>query len=129
MPNPNWKKGMTQSPNPEGRRRMKHSAKTIKGSVERFLAKVYTPRKMKEIHDGLNAKGKLEMFDILAKYVLPRQAELSISKYDNLSTDDLRKLRDSLIESITVADVTEPDKEPVETLLLNPANFSRYGTE
>lgn len=75
MANPMWIAG-GKSPNPGGRGKMKNSARTVKGMVERFIKRNITPRKLQALYDGLTALQKLDLLSQLLPYILPKvQAE------------------------------------------------------
>jgi hypothetical protein len=78
--NPMWVAG-GNSPNPEGARaRNKHSARTTKGMIERFLKRNMTPRKLQSLYDGLTALQKIELLGQLLPYVLPKQSPEAIGE-------------------------------------------------
>ncbi len=58
MANPLWKVGM-ESANATGR--PKHSVRTVKGMVERFVKRNITPNKLQKMFDALSEKDKLNM--------------------------------------------------------------------
>jgi hypothetical protein len=60
MANPNWGSGIV-SPNPEGRRKTRYSARLVKGMVENFLKRNITPRKLQQMFNALSEKDKLQM--------------------------------------------------------------------
>ncbi|MBL7739365.1 MAG: hypothetical protein JNK14_09100 [Chitinophagaceae bacterium] len=129
MANPNWKKGSV-SPNPEGRRKMKNSARTVKGMVERFIKRNITPNKLQALYDGLPAKDKLTFLIEILPYCAPKQSALAVEgRFAELSDNDLDKLYNKVVGSFVVAEVIEPEKTNGETLLLNSATFNRYGQE
>lgn len=126
MANPNWKKG-GNSPNPEGRAKMKNSARTVKGMVERFIKRNITPNKLQEMYEGLkDPKDKLLMLTYLLPYCAPKQSQLSINaQFDHLSDTELEKLYSRVMASIGQP---EPIKISDSTTLI-PANYNRYGQD
>jgi len=91
MANPKWIKGGS-SPNPEGRRKMRHSAKTIKGMVERFLKRNMTTSKLQSLYNELPAQGKVNLLTELMPYALPKQptqVDMSIEKLDDKDLNTL----------------------------------------
>lgn len=126
MANPNWKKG-TVSPNPAGRGKMKHSARTVKGMVERFIKRNISPNKLQLMFDGLKTdKDKLQVLTELMPYVVAKQSSLQIeSRFEEMTDADLDKLYSKVIGSITQPD---PIQLPDGNTLI-PANFNRYGQE
>lgn len=93
--NPNWVKGV--SPNPEGRRAMKHSALTIKGKVERFLNKNISPNKLQKMFNALSEKERLQMILELLPYAASKQPAMS---FDRLSDNDLDTLYSRVMEGL-----------------------------
>jgi hypothetical protein len=71
MANPLWVPG-SKSANPNGRPR--HSVRTVKGMVERFIKRNITPNKLQVMYDGLTVQQKLDMLTELLPYVAPRQS-------------------------------------------------------
>ena len=61
-----------QSGNPTGRpklrvvgagsERMRHSSRTVKGALERFIKRNYTARKLQQLYDAMTEKQKLELY-------------------------------------------------------------------
>ncbi len=125
MANPNWVKG-AKSPNPQGRAKMKSSARTVKGMVERFIKRNITPNKLQAMFDKLGARDKLSMLTLLLPYCTPKQSQLSINaQFDQLSDRDLERLYNQVMGAI-------PQPEPIQLVdgnTLIPANFNRYGQE
>jgi hypothetical protein len=80
-----------KSGNPTGRPR--HSVRTVKGMVERFIQKNITPNKMQKMYDSLTSSQQLEMLTTLLPYIIPKQST------ESLSTDQI----DELYEKITQA--------------------------
>ena len=127
MANPQWQPG-GKSPNPKGRSKMKHSARTVKGMVERFIKRNITPNKLQALYDGLSANNKLNLLIELLPYCAAKQSALSIeSSFAELSDTDLNKLYSQVMGSFFAK--VEPEKTPGEPLLLNPANFNRNGQD
>lgn len=80
--NPMWIAG-GKSPNPEGSRvRNKHSARTTKGMVQRFINRNITPRKLQSLYDGLTSLQKVDLLSQLLPYVLPKQSPESVSEQE-----------------------------------------------
>lgn len=80
MANPKWILG-GKSPNPEGSRlRKKHSSRTVKGMVERFVKKNITPNKLQRMYDKLTENQRLEMLLQLLPYTIAKVQPDSISK-------------------------------------------------
>jgi hypothetical protein len=79
MANPLWVPG-SKSANPNGRPR--HSVRTVKGMVERFIKRNITPNKLQVMYDGLTVQQKLSMLTELLPYVAPRQTAESLSSSD-----------------------------------------------
>ena len=129
MANPNWKKG-SASPNPAGRKKMKASARSVKGMVERFIKRNITPNKLQVLYNGLAAKDKLSFLTELLPYCAAKQSALSIdSRFADMSDSDLDKLFNRVMGSFSVAEVMEPHEPPREPLLLNISNFKHNGQE
>lgn len=78
MANPLWIPG-GKSPNPEGRRKMKHSATTVKGMVERFVKRNMTPNKLQTLYNSLTAVQKVDLLSQLLPYILPKMQAESMS--------------------------------------------------
>ncbi len=92
MANPLWKAGM-ESANKAGR--PKHSVKTVKGLVERFVLRNITPNKLQKMFNSLTEKDKLNMLTELLPYVAPKQAST-----DGLSASDIDTMYDKLMQAI-----------------------------
>lgn len=109
MANPNWIKG-TKSPNPAGRGKMKHSARTVKGMVERFIKRNITPNKLQAMFDGLKSdKDRLQVLTELMPYAIAKQSSVKIeSRFEEMTDTDLAKLYNQVMGSITLAEVVEP---------------------
>jgi hypothetical protein len=84
--NPMWIAG-GKSPNPEGGRlRNRHSARTVRGMVERFIKKNITPNKLQVMFSSLKEQQRLEMLMQLLPYILakPQAATLTESEIETL---------------------------------------------
>ena len=93
--NPYWQKGC-ESPNPQGRKvKNRHSVRTVKGMVERFVKKNITPNKLQKMFDALKSdKEKLDMLLELLPYCIAKQTPLQL---DKLSDDDLNQLYEQVM--------------------------------
>jgi hypothetical protein len=100
MSNPMWVAG-GKSPNPEGSRlRKKHSARTVKGMVERFVKKNITPNKLQKMYDKLTANQQLEMLLQLVPYVIAKVQPDSMSKEEmNIIFDKIQSKIDEAANS------------------------------
>src|SRR5690242_401445 len=111
-----WKKG-DPSTNPAGRKKMKHSARTVKGMVERFIKRNITPNKLQAMYDGLEAKDKLTVLMELLPYCAAKQASVSVhNTFEALPEGTLNKLYEDVMGSIV--DV-EPIQIPEAVSLIN----------
>jgi hypothetical protein len=90
MANPLWKIGT--SGNPEGRPR--HSVRTVKGMVERFVKKNVTPNKLQKMYDTLTEQQKLNMLTELLPYVAAKVPT------EGLSNADIDTLYDRITQSL-----------------------------
>jgi hypothetical protein len=107
--NPNWKKG-GESPNPNVRKKMKKSALTVKGKVERFIKANLNQRQLQRMYDELDAKDQFKVLTELMPYVLPKQSSLTADlNLDNLSDRDLDALYNKVTETISFEMVPNPD--------------------
>lgn len=80
-----------KSPNPEGARlRNKHSSRTVKGMVERFVKKNITPNKLQVMYETLKEQQRLEMLLQLLPYVMPK------AQAESLTDDELATLYERL---------------------------------
>jgi len=71
-----------QSGNPTGRpklrvvgagsERMRHSSRTVKGALERFIKRNYTARKLQQLFDAMSEKQRLELYQTALPYLMPR---------------------------------------------------------
>jgi len=118
MANPNWVR-QGASPNPEGRRRMKHSARTIKGMVERFVKRNITTNKLQGLYDILTAKEKLQFLTEVLPYCVPKQAtmqmDLSIERLPDSDLDLLyNRVMDGLMINLVPDQLVLPDKIKTE---------------
>ena len=69
--NPLWIPGV--SGNPEGaRRKMKHSARTLSGKVERVMLGYFSGKVYKEDFYSVSAKDRLQHAEKMAAIILPR---------------------------------------------------------
>ncbi len=94
MANPKWQKN-APSPNPEGRRvtKMNYSSRTLKGSIERFLKRNFTPNKMQELYNELPAGQKLQVLTELLPYHMPKLSAVNIkSQINGLNDTELDEL-------------------------------------
>lgn len=117
MANPNWQKGV--SGNPAGRRKMKHSARTLKGTIERFLKRNFTPNKMQELYNELPATQKLTVLTELLPYLMPRQSAVNVKTQINGLTetelDELYKRITGTTEDISFDEIlTLPEPEKIK---------------
>ncbi len=82
-----------QVANPLGAKlRYKHSGRTIKGQLERFAIRNFSPRKLQVLFDSLTARQKVEMFLSVLPFLLPRP------QADNLTKEELDRLYQMLNE-------------------------------
>ena len=95
--NGTWVKGMT-SPNPEGRRKMKHSARTVKGMVERFIHKNVTPNKLQKMFDALPERDRLQMLLELLPYCASKQPAMN---FERLTDQDLDRLYNQVMSGLS----------------------------
>jgi hypothetical protein len=108
MANPNWKKG-GESPNPNGRKKMKNSALTVKGKVERFIKANLNQRQLQRMYNELDAKDQFKVLTELMPYILPKQNSLTADlNLDNLSDNDLAALYSKVTETISY-EMVKPD--------------------
>jgi hypothetical protein len=91
MASPLWIPG--KSANPSGR--PKHSVRTVKGMVERFVKRNITPNKLQKMFDALTDTQKLDMLTELLPYVAPKMGTT-----DGLSATDIDTLYDNLMKAI-----------------------------
>lgn len=96
MANPLWKVGM-KAVNPAGR--PKHSVRTVKGMVERFVLRNITPNKLQKMFNVLNEKEKLNMLTELLPYVAAKQSSI-----DGMSASDVDKVYEDLMNAIEKKD-------------------------
>lgn len=122
MANPNWKKG-GESPNPNGRKKMKNSALTVKGKVERFIKANLNQRQLQRMYDELDAKDQFKVLTELMPYILPKQNSLTADltadiNFDNLNDRDLDALYYKVTQSISSLPIepTYIESEPVKML-------------
>jgi hypothetical protein len=80
-----------QSGNPKGRVKLKYSAVTVKGYIERFLHHNLTPTKLQRIFNKLSAKDQLELITALLPYYTAKQQP------DSISASDVDKLYEELM--------------------------------
>jgi hypothetical protein len=111
--NPTWKKG-GPSPNPNGRKKMKNSALTVKGKVERFIKANLNQRQLQRMYDELPARDQFKVLTELMPYILPKQNSLTADltadiNFDNLSDRDLDALYNKVTETISFEMVPNPD--------------------
>ncbi len=92
MANPLWKAG-NPSANPAGR--PKHSVRTVKGMVERFVKRNITPNKLQKMFDALSEKERLNMLTELLPYVASKMGSC-----DSLSAADVDSLYSNLMAEI-----------------------------
>ena len=92
MANPLWHTGM-KAVNPAGR--PKHSVRTVKGMVERFVKRNITPNKLQKMFNELTEKDKFNMLTELLPYVAAKQGGV-----DGMSEADVNKLYDQLMTAI-----------------------------
>jgi hypothetical protein len=92
MANPLWKVGQP-SANPTGR--PKHSVRTVKGMVERFIKRNITPNKLQVMFNALSEKDKLNMLTELLPYVAPKQTG------ETINAEDVDRLYDKVMEALT----------------------------
>jgi hypothetical protein len=83
MANPLWKAGM-EAVNPAGRPR--HSVRTVRGMVERFVKRNITPNKLQKMYDTLTEQQKLDMLTQLLPYVA---AKVPTEGLTNADIDEL----------------------------------------
>lgn len=120
-----WKKG-DPSPNPAGRMKMRNSARTVKGMIERFVKRNITPNKLQTLYDGLTANNKLQFLLELLPYFTAKQSSLSIhTTFDQLNDADLNKLYDQVMGTIEEPESIKINKD----VTLLPAKYNRYGQE
>jgi hypothetical protein len=106
--NPNWKKGGA-SPNPNGRKKMKNSALTVKGKVERFIKANLNQRQLQRMYDELDAKDQFKVLTELMPYILPKQNSLTADlNLDSLNDNDLAALYNKVTETISY-EMVKPD--------------------
>lgn len=88
--NPKWVKGGA-SPNPSGRN-MRHSVKTTRGLVERFLKRNLSTIKVQSLYDKLEAKDKLNFLCELLPYILAKPqagADMDLNRLNDTQLDEL----------------------------------------
>ena len=78
----------------EGAGRPKHSVRTVKGMVERFIKRNITPNKLQKMFNALTEKDKLNMLLELLPYTAPKQTTTG------LSGEDVDQLYNRLMEAI-----------------------------
>ena len=81
-----------KSPNPEGGKW--HSARSVKGMLERFVKHNITSHKLQSMYDKLTENQKLEMLTQILPYVAPRLAS------NSLTTDEINELYSKVEEAI-----------------------------
>ena len=84
-----------QSGNPSGRpklhvagpgsARMRHSATTVKGSLERFIKRNYTARKLQKLFDAMTERQRLELYLAALPYLVVKP------QVDSLSDDQINQ--------------------------------------
>jgi hypothetical protein len=80
MANPMWVAG-SKSANPAGRPRgSSNSATTIRGKLERFVARNYTMNRMNKIFEELSARDQATLYKDLLPYILPKQSPEAINE-------------------------------------------------
>lgn len=77
-----------KSGNPSGR--PKHSVKTVRGMVERFIKRNMTPTKLQRMFATLSEKDRLEMLMQLLPYALAKQSP------DSLTKEEIDRLYESI---------------------------------
>lgn len=110
MANPNWQKGGL-SPNPEGRRKMKSSARTVRGMVERFIKRNITPQKLQAMYDGLKTeRDRFTMLTELMPYCAAKLSAVNMDlRFEKLDDDSLQKLHSSIIANV-LTNIQLPDQ-------------------
>ncbi len=112
MANPNWKKGGV-SPNPEGRRKTRHSVRTPKGMIENFIKKNLSPRQLQRMFDELDSKDQFKVLTEMLPYVMPKQNSLTADiNFDNLNDRDLDALYEKVTRGINLNAIPEAEVIP-----------------
>jgi hypothetical protein len=91
MSNPLFVAGQ-QSPNPSGR--PKHSVRSVKGMVERFVRRNMTPNRLSRIFDELSARDQAELLTALLPYVISKQPT------DAINQEEIERLHAMLQEAL-----------------------------
>jgi hypothetical protein len=122
--NPNWKKGAV-SPNPEGRKKTRHSVRTPKGMIENFIKRNLSQRQLQRMFDELDSKDQFKVLTEMLPYIMPKQSSLTADiNFDNLNDRDLDALYYKVTQNLTL-DITpyiELESETVKMLDNNKGN-------
>ena len=94
MANPMWIAG-SKSANPAGRPKgSSKSATTIRGKLERFVARNYSMNQMNRIFGELSARDQATLYKDLLPYILPKQSPEAINE------DEVDKLYELIEKAI-----------------------------
>ena len=84
-----------QSGNPEGKKTgTRHSARTIKGRIERFLGRNMSAKALQTMFSKLPEKEQAQMLVALLPFVLPRQS------MEAMSSEQIDTLYDRMMEGL-----------------------------